>query len=176
MSTLPYRGADGQAQHGAQESEPKSANSGVQPVLIPGHPGLAFEALRSDPPPSARGLSEDDLDIVFQPIVSVADRQTLAYEALTRCRWPNLTNPEVLFRLASEESCCGRLGKLVRAVAVRRAPGVPLFVNVHPDELSARWARRSWRKASRPQASSAPSSTAEPIMPRGTCSDGRVTR
>jgi EAL domain-containing protein (putative c-di-GMP-specific phosphodiesterase class I) len=98
-----------------------------------------FEALRSDPPPNAEGLSEKDIDIVFQPIVSVLTRRVFAYEALTRCRWPSLANPETLFRRASEESCCGRLGRIVRAASVARAPGVPLFVNVHPDELSARW-------------------------------------
>jgi EAL domain-containing protein (putative c-di-GMP-specific phosphodiesterase class I) len=98
-----------------------------------------FAALRSDPPPNADGLSEKDIDIVFQPIVSILTRRVFAYEALTRCRWPSLANPETLFRRASEESCCGRLGRMVRAASVQRAPGVPLFVNVHPDELSARW-------------------------------------
>lgn len=98
-----------------------------------------FQALRSDPPPNAGGISEKDLDIVFQPIVAITTRRVFAYEALTRCRWPSLANPETLFRRASEESCCGRLGRIVRAAAVQRAPGVPLFVNVHPDELSARW-------------------------------------
>ena len=99
-----------------------------------------FAGLRSDiPPPNAEGLTEKDIDIVFQPIVSVLTRRVFAYEALTRCRWPSLANPETLFRRASEESCCGRLGRMVRAASVQKAPGVPLFVNVHPDELSARW-------------------------------------
>jgi EAL domain-containing protein (putative c-di-GMP-specific phosphodiesterase class I) len=115
--------------------------SGVQPSEMPFDDGSPrpFEALRSDPPPNAEGLSEKDIDIVFQPIVSVLTRRVFAYEALTRCRWPSLANPETLFRRASEESCCGRLGRIVRAASVARAPGVPLFVNVHPDELSARW-------------------------------------
>jgi EAL domain-containing protein (putative c-di-GMP-specific phosphodiesterase class I) len=98
-----------------------------------------FAALRSDPPPNAEGLGAKDIDIVFQPIISVTTRRVFAYEALTRCRWPSLANPETLFRRASEESCCGRLGRLVRAASVQRGSGVPLFVNVHPDELSARW-------------------------------------
>jgi EAL domain-containing protein (putative c-di-GMP-specific phosphodiesterase class I) len=101
--------------------------------------GGPFEALRSDPPPDAEGLSLTDLDIVFQPIVDVASQSVFAYEALTRCRWPSLADPAVLFQRASEEHCCGRLGRMVREAAVRRAAGVPLFVNVHPDELSARW-------------------------------------
>jgi EAL domain-containing protein (putative c-di-GMP-specific phosphodiesterase class I) len=98
-----------------------------------------FSTLRSYPPPNAVGLSASDIEVVFQPIVSVVTRRVFAYEALTRCRWPSLANPEVLFRRASEEACCGPLGRIVRAAAVQRAPSVPLFVNVHPDELSARW-------------------------------------
>ncbi len=113
-------------------------HSGIRPSELPAGPG-AFEALRSDPPPNAEGLSEKDIEIVFQPIVSIITRRVFAYEALTRCRWPSLANPETLFRRASEESCCGRLGRIVRAASVQRASGVPLFVNVHPDELSARW-------------------------------------
>jgi EAL domain-containing protein (putative c-di-GMP-specific phosphodiesterase class I) len=98
-----------------------------------------FSTLRSYPPPNAVGLSASDIEVVFQPIVSVVTRRVFAYEALTRCRWPSLANPEVLFRRASEEACCGPLGRIVRAAAMQRAPSVPLFVNVHPDELSARW-------------------------------------
>lgn len=98
-----------------------------------------FSTLRSYPPPNAEGLTERDIDVVFQPIVSVTTRQVFAYEALTRCRWPSLANPEVLFQRASEEACCGPLGRIVRAAAMQRAGAVPLFVNIHPDELSARW-------------------------------------
>jgi EAL domain-containing protein (putative c-di-GMP-specific phosphodiesterase class I) len=98
-----------------------------------------FDALRSDPPPNAEGLSEKDIEVVFQPIIAINTRRVFAYEALTRCRLPSLANPETLFQRASEESCCGRLGRIVRTAAAARAPGVPLFVNVHPDELSERW-------------------------------------
>ncbi len=98
-----------------------------------------FSTLRSYPPPNAEGLTEHDIEVVFQPIVSVTTRRVFAYEALTRCRWPSLANPEVLFKRASEEACCGRLGRIVRAAAMERAGAVPLFVNIHPDELSARW-------------------------------------
>lgn len=117
------------------------SGSGTRPSERPPsrRSGGPFEALRSDPPPDAEGLSASDIDVVFQPIVSIATQRVFAYEALTRCRWPSLANPETLFRLASEESCCGRLGRLVRARSVQLAAGVPLFVNVHPDELSARW-------------------------------------
>jgi EAL domain-containing protein (putative c-di-GMP-specific phosphodiesterase class I) len=80
-----------------------------------------------------------DLDVVFQPIVELSTRRIFAYESLTRCKWPEYANPAVLFHQASKEDACGRLGRLVREVAFERGAGFPLFVNVHPDELSARW-------------------------------------
>jgi EAL domain-containing protein (putative c-di-GMP-specific phosphodiesterase class I) len=45
----------------------------------------------------------------------------------------------VLFARASDEDGCGRLGRVIREVTFERGAGFPLFVNVHPDELSARW-------------------------------------
>jgi EAL domain-containing protein (putative c-di-GMP-specific phosphodiesterase class I) len=89
-----------------------------------------------------RGLLLSDLDVVYQPIVDVSSRRVYAYEALVRCKWPSLNDPYVLFARASAERCCGRLGRLIREVAISRCPGVPLFINVHPDELSASWLLR----------------------------------
>ncbi|HEX3594139.1 MAG TPA: EAL domain-containing protein [Polyangiaceae bacterium] len=89
--------------------------------------------------PSVRGLTRDDLDVVFQPIVDLSTRRIFAYEALTRCKWPEYTNPAVLFSHAADEVACGRLGRIIREVTFDRGAGFPLFVNVHPDELSARW-------------------------------------
>jgi len=143
MSTLAHLDAvQSSDQEGAACAPTSPRHKAHYPVEAPSTappPGRPFDALRSDPPPNAEGLTEKDIDIVFQPIVSVSTRRTFAYEALTRCRWPSLANPETLFRRASEASCCGRLGRMVRAASVQRAQGVPLFVNVHPDELSARW-------------------------------------
>lgn len=93
----------------------------------------------STPARSVRGLTRNDVDVVFQPIVDIGSRRIFAYEALTRCKWPEYTNPAVLFNKASKEDGCGRLGRLIREVAFDKAAGVPLFVNVHPDELRARW-------------------------------------
>lgn len=90
-------------------------------------------------PQSVRGLRRDDLDVVFQPIVDVRTQRIFAYEALTRCKWPEYANPAVLFATASSEESCGHLGRLIREVTFERGAGFPLFVNVHPDELSARW-------------------------------------
>ena len=89
--------------------------------------------------PSVRGLTRADLDVVFQPIVELSTHRIFAYEALTRCKWPEYANPAVLFSHAADEVACGRLGRLIREVTFERGAGFPLFVNVHPDELSARW-------------------------------------
>jgi EAL domain-containing protein (putative c-di-GMP-specific phosphodiesterase class I) len=89
--------------------------------------------------PSVRGLTRSDLDVVFQPIVDLSTRRIFAYEALTRCKWPEYANPAVLFSHAADEVACGRLGRIIREVTFDRGAGYPLFVNVHPDELSARW-------------------------------------
>jgi EAL domain-containing protein (putative c-di-GMP-specific phosphodiesterase class I) len=86
-----------------------------------------------------RSLTISDLGVVFQPIVDVSTGETFAHEALVRCRRPELSNPAVLFSKAVEESATGRLGRLIREVAFSTSGDVPLFVNLHPDELSSRW-------------------------------------
>ncbi len=86
-----------------------------------------------------RALALADVDVVFQPIVELRTHQIFAYEALTRCKWPEYSNPTELFVAASREKACGRLGRLIRDVTFERGAGVPLFVNVHPDELTERW-------------------------------------
>jgi len=80
-----------------------------------------------------------DLSAVFQPIVNITTRKLVAYEVLTRCKTPGLTNPQVLFDRAAAGRFCGLLGRTVRTIAFPQCRGVPLFVNVHPDELSDRY-------------------------------------
>lgn len=122
---------------------PPSGAIGPQLSKQPTHwtnPGADLSPLRTaSPADSTRGVVKADLDVHFQPIVDLSTRSIFAYEALTRCRWPAFRDPARLFELASQEGACGRLGRLVREVTFERAPGVPLFVNVHPDELAARW-------------------------------------
>ena len=86
-----------------------------------------------------RGLGSADLDVVYQPIVDLRNGRLLAYEALVRCKLEHLKNPMVLFEQAVTEKACGRLGRSIREVAFAHSPAAPLFVNVHPDELGARW-------------------------------------
>ncbi|MBV9948304.1 MAG: EAL domain-containing protein [Myxococcales bacterium] len=103
----------------------------------------------SDSPTASRPLDEDearffgmvspsDLSAVFQPIVSLETGTTFAYEALVRCRIPNFT-PSVLFERAAELRSTGRLGRMIREMAVTLCAGTPLFVNLHPNELEEGW-------------------------------------
>jgi EAL domain-containing protein (putative c-di-GMP-specific phosphodiesterase class I) len=108
---------------------------------------ITGEAPRKEAPPAQPGrpdrsvgaLTRHDIDVVFQPILELESHTIFAYEALTRCKWPEYANPTALFEQASTEGGCGRLGRIIRDVTFERGAGFPLFVNVHPDELSERW-------------------------------------
>ncbi len=84
-------------------------------------------------------IGDEDINVVFQPIVRLSDRTLFAQEALTRCKTVGLESPLELFAHAVRHKYAGRLGRLIREQAIRRCSGVPLFVNVHPDELIERW-------------------------------------
>jgi len=81
----------------------------------------------------------EELSVVFQPIVSMRNGSLFAYEALVRCSRPDVSSPPVLFERAVSAGCVGRLGRMVREIAVPLASGIPLFLNVHPLELEERW-------------------------------------
>jgi EAL domain-containing protein (putative c-di-GMP-specific phosphodiesterase class I) len=79
-----------------------------------------------------------DLSTVFQPIVRLATGRLFAYETLVRCRVPGFA-PNTLFEQASAERSTGRLGRMIREIAVPLCGGTPVFVNLHPNELDDRW-------------------------------------
>jgi EAL domain-containing protein (putative c-di-GMP-specific phosphodiesterase class I) len=84
-------------------------------------------------------LAPEEVRVVFQPIVDLKNGRTFAHEALVRCTRPDLKSPPVLFDRAVAEGSCGRLGRLIRESATSAGIEVPLFLNVHPDELAQRW-------------------------------------
>jgi EAL domain-containing protein (putative c-di-GMP-specific phosphodiesterase class I) len=93
----------------------------------------------SSQPALERLVSPADLTVVFQPIVSMADGSLFAHEALVRCSVPALSNPLELFERALAVGCAGRLGRMIREIAVPLSAGCPLFLNVHPQELHESW-------------------------------------
>lgn len=95
-------------------------------------------------PPRVRSIPSMDIGAVFQPIVDLATHKLFAAEMLARCRVPELRDPSVLFELAALQMATGRLGRLIRDVGFEVAPKrIPLFVNLHPHELSERWIVRT---------------------------------
>lgn len=95
--------------------------------------------LLPDGSPNLRAFSAEDFDVVYQPIVEAATGRVFSYEALVRCRHSMFADPSTLFRSAAAQQTCGHLGRVIRHVAFQRWDAGPLFVNVHPDELSSRW-------------------------------------
>ena len=86
-----------------------------------------------------RMVGPESLSVVFQPIVRIDTGALYAYEALVRCRLPEYQSPPVLFQHAVDIGCAGRLGRMVREIAVPLCSGKPLFLNVHPQELRESW-------------------------------------
>jgi EAL domain-containing protein (putative c-di-GMP-specific phosphodiesterase class I) len=86
-----------------------------------------------------RDLTREQIGVVYQPIVEAHSGKLFAYEVLARCKVPELASPLVLFQRAVEERACGRLGRMIREEALSAASAVPLFLNIHPDELVERW-------------------------------------
>ncbi|MBN2196345.1 MAG: EAL domain-containing protein [Polyangiaceae bacterium] len=78
----------------------------------------------------------EDLRVVFQPIIDLWNGRLFAYEALVRCRH---SSPPELFERAHAAGCVGRLGRMVREIAVPLSAGRPIFLNVHPGELNEPW-------------------------------------
>ena len=70
-----------------------------------------------------RLVSPEDLSVVFQPIVNMTDGELFAHEALVRCSVPAYKNPLVLFERALEVGCAGRLGRMIREIAVPLSAG-----------------------------------------------------
>lgn len=86
-----------------------------------------------------RHLEPNDLSVVFQPIVRMDSGQIFAHEALVRCRVAELASPPRLFEYAMSGGFVGRLGRMIRELAMPLSQGTPIFVNVHPQELQESW-------------------------------------
>lgn len=87
-------------------------------------------------------LIDSSLSTVFQPIVRIANRERLGYEALARCSSDSpLRNPETLFKYATRkqrvtdlEIACVRNSIRAGSALAQKAP---LFLNIHPSVFSS---------------------------------------
>lgn len=79
------------------------------------------------------------IHVVFQPIVDLDTRQLFAVETLARCRTPGFESPVQLFDDAVEKGYCGRLGRVIREQMIAARLDLPVFANVHPEELIQRF-------------------------------------
>ena len=84
-------------------------------------------------------VDPNDLSVVYQPIVRLDTGKSYAYEALVRCQVAEFAYPPDLFKRAVASGCVGRLGRMIREIAVPLCNSVPLFLNVHPQELNESW-------------------------------------
>jgi EAL domain-containing protein (putative c-di-GMP-specific phosphodiesterase class I) len=84
----------------------------------------------------------EDLSAVFQPIVRLEDGRRFGYEALMRGPEHGFS-PTGLFAQAAALRSAGKLGRMVREVAVSLCRGTPLFINLHPSELEEGWIARA---------------------------------
>jgi EAL domain-containing protein (putative c-di-GMP-specific phosphodiesterase class I) len=84
-------------------------------------------------------VGADGVYVVFQPIVDLDTRQVFAMETLARSRVPGLESPVKLFEDALEKGFCGRLGRTIREQMIATKLPLPLFANVHPEELVQRF-------------------------------------
>jgi EAL domain-containing protein (putative c-di-GMP-specific phosphodiesterase class I) len=124
---------------------PKNAGGRAEPITTPPRSNRLSDA------PSVAGFDEResrffnglvrprDLSVVFQPIVGLDGGKLFAYEALVRCNTSPKVSPIELFERAALEHSTGRLGRIIREIAVPMCGGTPLFVNLHPSELEEGW-------------------------------------
>jgi EAL domain-containing protein (putative c-di-GMP-specific phosphodiesterase class I) len=76
---------------------------------------------------------------VYQPVVDLADRRVLGYEALTRVADDAFDGPDHLFKVAHANDSVWKLERLCRETQLRGARGLAagqlLFLNVEPDSI-----------------------------------------
>lgn len=120
--------------HKSEKLQPRSNRLSDAPPRTEGQPSArdSFFSFR-------QLVSPDELSVVFQPIVDMSNGRLFAHEALVRCARPELSNPLVLFERAVEAGCVGRLGRMIRDIAVPLSGTRPVFINVHPQELQEGW-------------------------------------
>jgi EAL domain-containing protein (putative c-di-GMP-specific phosphodiesterase class I) len=89
--------------------------------------------------PIRRVIEEENVFVVYQPVVDLKTQKTFAYEALARTKSPDFDGPLSLFAAAVQHGCTGELGRILRRLSLEGCEKAPLFLNIHPAELNERW-------------------------------------
>jgi EAL domain-containing protein (putative c-di-GMP-specific phosphodiesterase class I) len=84
-------------------------------------------------------LADGALKIVYQPIFDVRSGRAYGFEVLTRGQDEMFSDAGKMFDVATRSGQVGELGRLQRTEAIKRAPRLPLFVNIHPGEFDHPW-------------------------------------
>jgi len=87
----------------------------------------------------AFGRALEGLWMAYQPIVNVAQRRVIAYEALLRSSEATLPHPGALIDAAQRLDALPRLGRAVRqhvAQTISKSPIPQVFINLHPSDLT----------------------------------------
>lgn len=84
-------------------------------------------------------MAAREVRVVLQPILDLRNGAVLAHEALVRSAGEHPIGPREMFEAAVRSGCCGAFGRAIREAAVTTAPDLPLFLNVHPCELTEPW-------------------------------------
>jgi EAL domain-containing protein (putative c-di-GMP-specific phosphodiesterase class I) len=119
--------------------KPRSNRLSEAPSAQPSSDGDADERSTESLQALRTMVEPSDLSVVFQPIVVLRTGELFAYELLVRCSVAEFRSPPRLFEEAVKLQCTGRLGRMIREIGVPFGGGKPLFVNIHPRELSEGW-------------------------------------
>ena len=84
-------------------------------------------------------IEGEQVQMVYQPVLDLVDRQVIGLEALTRVPRSRFPNPEILFKIAQQNNTLWTLERICRNRALAGLPhltaGQKLFLNVEPDSL-----------------------------------------
>ena len=84
-----------------------------------------------------KALADNNIWVVFQPVVDLHSGSIFSYEALVRSSVPDIQDAQTLIDRSVTEKMCGKLGRALRAMASDQCPDTPLFLNIHPKEFDA---------------------------------------
>jgi len=90
-------------------------------------------------------LTSREVRMVYQPLVDMAERRVMGYEALTRMPGGQFRSPDLVFKVASDLGVLWNLERLCRQRALETLPPLSneqrLFINVEPDSFYDPWLR-----------------------------------